>query len=194
MVARHIEVRRGGFELPKLNWSPRAWFVLEGAALTILGLLAFALPWAAGVAAALVFGWLLLLGGVVSLVSVARTRSHGHVGWRLVSALAAVLAGAIVLINPWAGAWGLALWVAVYFLVTGAALGMAAVHLKRAEAPGWGWLIAPAAVDIALAVMALFVAPVAAPVLIGYLVGLDLVFSGVGVLAFAGSRRRDAWI
>lgn len=193
MVARHIEVRRGGFDLPKLKWSPRAWFVLEGVALTLLGVLAVALPWAAGLAAALVFGWVLLLGGIVSLVSLARTRGHGHAAWRLVSAAAAIAAGIIVLFNPWAGAWGLALWIALYLLVTGFALGMVAVHLKRAEAPGWWWLFAPAAVDIALAVLAVFFAPVAAPALIGYLVGLDLVFSGVGVLAFARARGREAW-
>jgi uncharacterized membrane protein HdeD (DUF308 family) len=54
-------------------------------------------------------------------------------------------------------------------------------------------LLAPAAVDLALGVLAVFVAPVAAPLFIGYLVGVDLMFSGLALIAFAASRRRDAW-
>lgn len=194
MVARHIPIERsGGVSLPKWKPSPRTWFLLEGVALTLLGVLAFALPIAAGLAAALVFGWLLILGGGISLVSLVRTRRHANVGWRLVSAIAAVVAGVLALVYPWVGAWTLALLAAAYFFVTGVALAMVAVKLKRIQAPGWYWLLAPAAVDLALGVLAVFVAPVAAPLFIGYLVGVDLMFSGLALIAFAASRRRDAW-
>lgn len=195
MVARHIPVERShGYTLPKWKASPRTWFILEGVALTLLGVLAFALPLAAGLAAALVFGWLLILGGAVSLAALVRTRRHADVAWRLVSALAAVVAGVLALVYPWVGAWTLALLAAAYFFVTGVALAMVAVKLKRIQTPGWYWLLAPAAVDLALGVLAVFIAPVAAPLFIGYLVGLDLMFSGLALLAFAASRRRDAWI
>jgi len=43
-------------------------------------------------------------------------------------------------------------------------------------------------------VLAVFIAPVAAPLFIGYLVGIDLMFSGLALLAFAASRRREAWL
>ena len=42
-------------------------------------------------------------------------------------------------------------------------------------------------------VLAVFIAPVAAPLFVGYLVGIDLMFSGLALLAFAASRRREAW-
>lgn len=194
MVARHIPIERAhGVSLPKWKASPRTWFALEGVALTLLGVLAFALPLAAGVAAALVFGWLLILGGVVSLISLARTRRHANVVWRAVSALAAIAAGVLALVYPLAGAWTLALLAAAYLFITGFALAMIAVKLKRIQAPGWYWLLAPAAVDLALGVLAVFIAPVAAPLFVGYLVGVDLVFSGVALLAFARSRGREAW-
>lgn len=194
MVARHIPIERSpGFSLPKWKASPRTWFILEGVALTLLGVLAFALPLAAGLAAALVFGWLLILGGAVSLVSLVRTRRHANVAWRLVSAIAAIVAGVLALIYPWVGAWTLALLAAAYFFVTGVALAIVAVKLKRIQTPGWYWLLAPAAVDLALSVLAVFIAPVAAPLFVGYLVGIDLMFSGLALLAFAASRRREAW-
>ncbi len=194
MVARHIPIERSrGFSLPKWKASPRTWFILEGVALTLLGILAFALPLAAGLAAALVLGWLLILGGAVSLVSLVRTRRHANVAWRLVSATAAIVAGVLALIYPWVGAWTLALLSAAYFFVTGVALAMVAVKLRRIQTPGWYWLLAPAAVDLALGVVAVFIAPVAAPLFVGYLVGVDLVFSGLALLAFAASRRREAW-
>ena len=162
-------------------------------ALTLLGVLAFALPLAAGLAAALVFGWLLILGGGISLVALVRTRRHANVAWRLVSAIAAIVAGVLALVYPWVGAWTLALLAAAYFFVTGVALAMVSVKLKRLQAPGWYWLLAPAAVDLALGVLAVFIAPVAAPLFVGYLVGIDLMFSGLALLAFAASRRREAW-
>ena len=123
MVTRHIPIERSrGFTLPTWKASPRSWFILEGVALTLLGVLAFALPLAAGLAAALVFGWLLILGGAVSLVSLVRTRHQANVAWRLVSAVAAVAAGVLALVYPWVGAWTLALLAAAYFFVTGVAL------------------------------------------------------------------------
>jgi uncharacterized membrane protein HdeD (DUF308 family) len=100
----------------------------------------------------------------------------------------------LALVYPWVGAWTLAVLAAAYFFVTGVALAMVAVKLKRAQAPGWYWLLGPAAVDLALGVLAVFIAPVAAPLFIGYLVGIDLMFSGLALLAFAASRRREAWL
>lgn len=195
MVARHIPIERShGLAFPKWKASPRTWFIIEGVALTLLGVLAFALPLAAGLAAALVFGWLLILGGVVSLVALVRTRPQANVTWRLVSAIASAVAGVLALVYPWVGTWTLALLAAVYFFVTGSALAVVAVKLKRIQTPGWYWLLVPAAVDLALGVLAVFIAPVAAPLFIGYLVGLDLIFSGLALLAFAASRRREAWI
>ena len=136
MVARHIPIERShGFALPKWRASPRTWFILEGVALTLLGVLAFALPLAAGLAAALVFGWLLILGGGISLVALVRTRRHANVAWRLVSAIAAIVAGVLALVYPWVGAWTLALLAAAYFFVTSVALAMVSVKLKRLQAP-----------------------------------------------------------
>ena len=46
MVARHIPIERShGFALPKWRASPRTWFILEGVALTLLGVLAFVTVW-----------------------------------------------------------------------------------------------------------------------------------------------------
>ena len=194
MVARHIPIERShGFALPKWRASPRTWFILEGVALTLLGVLAFALPLAAGLAAALVFGWLLILGGGISLVALVRTRRRR---WRRSPTPGArrhSRAGVLALVYPWVGAWTLALLAAAYFFVTGVALAMVSVKLKRLQAPGWYWLLAPAAVDLALGVLAVFIAPVAAPLFVGYLVGIDLIVAGWALLAFAASRRREAW-
>src|SRR3989344_3181361 len=137
MVARHIPIERShGFALPRGRASPRTWFILEGVALTLLGVLAFALPLAAGLAAALVFGWLLILGGGGSPVALAPPRRHANVAWRLVSAIAAIVAGVLALVYPWVGAWTLALLAAAYFFVTGVAVAMVSVKLKRLPAAG----------------------------------------------------------
>ena len=54
--------------------SAAPWFIVEGVLLIVLGGLAAALPALAGVAGALVFGWVLVLAGVFGLGSVLGAR------------------------------------------------------------------------------------------------------------------------
>ena len=64
---------------------------------------------------------------------------------------------------------------------------------SRVEEIGVAKLKLPWLSQFALGVLAVFIAPVAAPLFVGYLVGIDLMFSGLALLAFAASRRREAW-
>jgi uncharacterized membrane protein HdeD (DUF308 family) len=100
---------------------PRRWFIVEGAIIFVPGVLAATLPTFAGLAAAMVFGWMLLLSGLAGFVVLTVSRGQSHPGWRIVSAVASILAGAVVLCAPLAGVLSIALLVAAYLVLNAVA-------------------------------------------------------------------------
>lgn len=159
------------------------WFTIEGVVLIALGVLAVAFSLAAGVAAALVIGWILILSGVVGLVSTFRGGGHTHRAWSLVSALLAVLVGALVIFDPVAGALGVAMLLGVFLLLDGVSQIGLAVDQRRRGASRWGWFLAVGVVDILLALLILALGPLGATALLGFIVGVDLMLAGVALIA-----------
>ncbi len=158
------------------------WLTIEGALLILLGIAALVMPLLAGLAATLVFGWILILTGVIGLVSAFAGRSHAHLGWSLASAIIALVIGLVLLVYPLLGAVALTTIVSVYLLLDGIALiGLALDHRKRAITP-WGWLLASGVIDILLAALIFFMSAIGSAVFVGVLVGLSLIFAGIALL------------
>jgi uncharacterized membrane protein HdeD (DUF308 family) len=61
-------------------------FLAEGIVVSILGLAAVIIPPIAGLFATVVFGWLFLISGIVSLVATLGARKAPGFGWSLLSA------------------------------------------------------------------------------------------------------------
>jgi uncharacterized membrane protein HdeD (DUF308 family) len=74
-------------------------FVLEGAALIVLGLLAIIVPSIATSYVTVALGWLFLVSGAIGLVATFWARHAPGVWWSLVSALLAILVGVILIAN-----------------------------------------------------------------------------------------------
>src|SRR5277367_760686 len=87
------------------------WFIAEGVLLIVLGVVAAALPAIAGVAAAAVFGWVLILAGLFGLTSLVGSRDHTHLLWSIVSGVVALAVGALIVWAPLVGAVTLALFI-----------------------------------------------------------------------------------
>src|SRR6266581_1411105 len=82
---------------------PWGLFLAEGIILGLLGLGAIVVPLVAGLAATLVLGWLLLFAGLMGLLFTFRARRAPGFGWALLSAVVSVIAGAVLLWNPFQG-------------------------------------------------------------------------------------------
>ena len=163
---------------------PRStWLTIEGVVLIILGIAALAAPLIAGLATAVLVGWLLIMAGVLGFLSAFAGRAHVHMGWSIVSALIAVVVGVLLLLSPVVGTIWLSLLVAAYLLVDGVALvALSFDHQKRA-AKSWGWLLASGFLDIALAALIVVLSAVGAAVFIGIIIGIDLIIAGIALLA-----------
>jgi uncharacterized membrane protein HdeD (DUF308 family) len=158
------------------------WLTVEGVLLIILGAGALLMPLMAGVAASLVFAWVLILTGIAGLVSAVAGREHVHPGWSLVSALLALLVGVVLLINPLIGAASLALLIGVYLLLDGVALIVLALGQRR-KARAWGWLMASGVFDLILAAFIVLMGAIGSAVMIGVIVGLSLIAAGIALVA-----------
>ncbi len=165
------------------------WFVVEGVLLVVLGAAAAALPGWAGMAGALVFGWVLVLSGVFGVIALLGARLHTHVVWGAISAAIAILIGGLVLWRPMVGAIALALFVAAYLAADALAMLGLALDQRRRGARGWWWLLVSAVVDAFLAILILFVGPFGAVVLLGYVIAVDLVVGGFAMIALGWLAR-----
>ena len=166
------------------------WFVVEGVLLIVLGVLAAALPGLAGVAGALVFGWVLIMAGVFGLVAIFGSRHHAHQVLGVVSALVAVAAGALIVWSPLVGAVTLALFIAAYLLIDGAALIGLGLDQRKRGARGWPWLIVSGVLDIALGLVILAMGAGADATLLGFLIALDLIVAGIALVTLGLHARR----
>lgn len=158
------------------------WLTIEGVLLILLGIAALVMPLMAGLAATLVFAWILILTGMIGLISAFAGRAHAHLGWSLASAIVALAIGVILLFYPLAGAVALTLIIGAYLLLDGVVLiGLALDHRRRGIRP-WGWLLASGLIDVLLAAFILFMSAIGSAVLIGVMVGLSLIFAGIALL------------
>jgi uncharacterized membrane protein HdeD (DUF308 family) len=169
--------------------SYRHFYLIEGAALVALGLIAASLPVVAGPAATRDLGWLFLVGGAVGLVATVATRPAPGFKWSLPSALAALITGAALVWDPAAGVIGLSLLLILFFLVDGTMMLSLAVEHRREASPRWAAIFVGGVVDFVLAVAFIAGMPDSFTWAPSVLVGFDLLVGGIALIAMATSAR-----
>jgi uncharacterized membrane protein HdeD (DUF308 family) len=171
----------------------RHWrmFLIEGIILLILGLAAIALPPIAGIATALVLGWLFLLGGIVGLIATFGQRNAPGFWWALLSAAVSVLAGGILLANLAQGVATLTYVLIAFFVIDGIIIIVMAFEHRRELSGRWEWMMLGGVMDLILAGIIIAGLPGTLAWALGLLVGIDLVFSGITLIAMAMSARQS---
>jgi len=158
------------------------WLTIEGVLLILLGIFALLSPLFAGIALALTLGILLVVAGAVGLISAFAGRAHSHQGWSLVSAIIALVVGLLLLVSPLSGAVAITLVIGAYLVLDGISLiGLSLDHRRRGDR-AWAWLLVAGIVDIILAAFIVMLTGAGSAVLIGFIVGLDLIVAGVALL------------
>lgn len=163
----------------------RVLFLMEGVVLVVLGALAIVVPPIASVAATILFGWVLVVSGLVGLATTFWGRHLPGFTWSLVSAVLGIVAGAILLVWPISGTYALTLVLIAFFLVEGFASIMFAIEHSRQLSGRWGWMLASGILDVILAVIVFLGLPWSAFWALGLLLGINLVFGGVSLIAMA---------
>jgi uncharacterized membrane protein HdeD (DUF308 family) len=161
------------------------FFLIEGIVLLALGVAAIGVPPVATVAVAILIGWLVLVSGIVGLIATIRARGAPGFGWSLLSAIIGIVAGVVLLAWPLSGAFSLTVILTVFLVIEGIASIMYALDHRREHTPRWGFMLVSGVVDLVLAGMIFAGLPATAAWAIGLLVGINLVFGGVALIAMA---------
>jgi uncharacterized membrane protein HdeD (DUF308 family) len=167
-------------------------FLVEGIVLVVLGFIGIVVPAIATLAVAILFGWLLLLGGIAGLITTLRMRAAPGFSWALLSALLGIGAGLMLLLWPLTGVLSLTLVLIVFFAAEGVATIMYALDHKRELTGRWGWMLVSGVVNLVLAAMILGGFPATAAWALGLLVGINLIVSGSALVAIALQARPPA--
>ena len=181
--------------LQRTEESLRGLTVAEGILMVVLGLLALIFPLLASVWVTAVVAIAFLVGGLVgwinTLTRAARLRRWVSF-WRLVMASLFLVAGLWMVHQLAAGPMtaaiqvaGLALALGVVFLLEG--LVATVVALSHRQVRGWGWGLANGLVTMILGLLILTIKPVNLLSVIGLLVGISFMFSGIDLLTFSAS-------
>ncbi len=163
------------------------WFVALGIALVVLGAVCIVSNVAATLATVLVFGWLLLIGGVFALIQAFRTRTWSGFFLCLLSALLRGFTGYLLIRYPLAGEMSLTLILASFFIVGGT---FRAIGAGALQFPQWGWAVLSGIISVALGVMLLVQLPVSSLWFIGLAIGIDFIFDGGAFIALGSALRR----
>ena len=165
-------------------------FLVEGIILVIFGLTAIVIPPIATLAIEILFGWLILISGIVGLITTFRMREAPGFWWSLVSAILGIAAGIVLLLWPLSGILSLTLILIVFFVIEGVASIMFALEHKRELSGQWAWMLVSGIVDLILAAIILAGLPGTAAWALGLLVGINMIFGGSALVAMALHARK----
>jgi len=160
------------------------WYLVQGGVMIVAGVLALVYPIASSFAVVLLFGWLLIISGVVQGISLLDARNVPHFWLQLVSIVLSVIVGVLLIRHRGEGMLALTLLLLVYFMVEGISKVIFALTIR--PFPNWGWVLASGVVGILVALYLWASLPVTAIWLLGVLLGIQLICEGaaLGYLAW----------
>jgi uncharacterized membrane protein HdeD (DUF308 family) len=184
-AARSDDVRETGYHLGGAVRRHWVLFLIEGIVLVVLGILALLAPVIASVAATVLFGWLLLLSGVIGLVTTFRARNAPGFWWSLLSAVIGIVAGVLLLGWPLLGTLSLTAVLIAFLLAEGVVSILYALEHRNALSGRWGWMLASGIIDVGLGVLLAIGLPGTAMWALGLLLGINLIFGGWALIFMA---------
>ncbi|HWM83228.1 MAG TPA: HdeD family acid-resistance protein [Pseudolabrys sp.] len=181
------QLREAVLESVSKHWG---LFLAEGIILMLLGIAAIVVPPLATLAFTIFLGWLFLISGVAGLITTFWMRKDPGFWWSLLSALLGIAAGIVLLVAPASGILSLTLILIAFFIIEGVVSIMYAFDHRNDLPGGWVWMLISGIIDLVLAAMIFAGLPDTAAWAIGLLVGINMLFGGVALIAMAFQARR----
>ena len=144
--------------------------------LIVLGFLAIVMPMATGIAVSIIFGWIIVVSGIMHIGYAFTASGAGSFLWRLLIGLLYIAGGIYLLFNAPLTLGSLTLAVAVVFIMEGIFEFFAFFQVR--ELPGSGGLIFDGILSVVLGVLIAANWPNSSAWAIGTLVGVNLLSSG----------------
>ncbi len=151
------------------------WFLALGILEIILGTMAIGATPAATVVTVVFFGWLLLIGGVSSVVHAFWRRHWRGFFLEVLTGVLYIVAGFFMVAEPLAAAAPLTLLIAMFLLIGG--IFRIVVALSR-HIDHWPWVLLNGVITLALGIMIWRQWPGSALWVIGLFIGIEMIFYG----------------
>ncbi|MGW1466178.1 HdeD family acid-resistance protein [Streptomyces sp. NPDC002308] len=170
----------------KLNRS-FAVLVVLGILLVAAGIVGLVYTGVATLTSMLLFGWLLLIGGVVGLAHAVQSRGSNFFWLAVVVAALNIAAGVVVIHDPYGSAEALTMFAALLFLTGGLFRLVGSVVVRG---PQFGWTLLQGAFGLLLGLLVLFDWPHSSRYVLGLFFSLSLLFDGLGLIAIGVGGRQ----
>lgn len=182
--ARHelVEALRQGLRRTSKTLRIAGWVLI------VLGAVAIIAPEVATLLVTGFIAWLLVFNAVAHFYLAFQVHGTWRIAGAVLVGIVSAVAGVMLLSNPLAGAETLTFLLAAYFVATGVVKAVAAFQLRPIG--GWAWALASAAASILLGLVVFSGFPGSATWAIGLLVGIDLLFYGMTLLALRAAVNR----
>ncbi len=131
--------------------------------------------------------WILIISGIFQGIGLIGARQVPHFWLQLISVALAIVVGLLLLRQPEAGLVVFSVLLIVYFMIEGMAKVIFALTIR--PFPNWGWLLGAGVVSILLAIYLWANLAVASEVLLGILLGIQLLCEGVAMTYLAWKVR-----
>ena len=162
------------------------WSIGLSVLMIVAGFLAIAVPQAAGIAVNILVAWLLVFSGAAHLVFAWHTRTTGGMLWELLLGVLYIFIGAYLLFHPVAGLASLTLALAIYLFAEGV---LELILSFRIRMPGSRWLLFDGIITLILSALIWRTWPSSTEWVIGTLVGISMLFSGISRLMLSLTAR-----
>jgi uncharacterized membrane protein HdeD (DUF308 family) len=158
-----------------------------GFVLIILGVVALAVPALAGEAVVIVIGVMLVIAGVLQIISGVKAEQLSDKLPHVVLGVISGLCGLALLGEPWIGMKLITLILAIAFVVEGVWKIIASFRYRPAI--GWFAMLASGVVSLLLGLLIWYQWPLSGLWAVGILVGVNLLITGVSLLAVSTTVR-----
>jgi uncharacterized membrane protein HdeD (DUF308 family) len=155
----------------------RNWSLLIGILLIVLGIIAIALPVVSTIFAETWFALILGSAGVAKLIYAFRTRVEGGFIWKLLLGILYIATAILLLVYPQTAILTLTLLLGSFLLTEGVFELFLAFQVRPQQ--NWTWALSNGIITLILGGMIWFQWPFDAPWLIGTLVGVSVLFTGI---------------
>ncbi len=161
----------------------RGWLLVLGIVYVILGWVAIGYPMAATMAIEMVLGYILLVGGAISVVGSFFSGNWKSLVLILLSGILYIFVGFFLITNMKEGIITLTLLLAAFLLVEGFFKIIHSLQVKPAQ--NWIWLLISGVASIILAAMIWAEFPQSSVFVIGLLVGIYFLINGFSLILFS---------
>ena len=187
-VTSHGTIRKTGHPISKVFKVIAGESIGWSVVMIVLGLLAGILPLTTGIAISAVVAWIMVLTGLTYVVSAVADRRAGAFVWRLWIGLVYIVGGCCLAFHSQIALDTLGLAIATIFVIE-SILEIVAFFQFRSYA-GSVWALFDSVVTLLMAFLIVFPWPKSSSWVIGIILGINLMITGLAVLIYSLATRK----